>query len=139
MRPLVRILVLWILIASLPVQGIAAAIKFPCTMAHTSIASAGAEAMDDCDDPDMMMPSAQPTAQEHDSAVVAHQKMPCDQDGHQKHSSCPACSACSVGASAPPPVTAPNVLVEHFASDYLSPVYSFSGWIPSRIERPPRL
>lgn len=139
MRPLVRVLLLWILIASLPVQGIAAAIKFPCTMPHTSIASVGAEAKDECDDPDMMMSSAQPTAQEHASAAVAHQKMPCDQGGHQKHSSCRACSACSFGASAPPPVTAANGPVEHFASDYLSLVSSFSGWIPSRIERPPRL
>lgn len=138
MRPFVRIVMLWILIASLPVQGIAAAIKLPCTMTHASMASAGGGSMDGCDDPDMMMSSAQLKAQEHASAAAVHQDMPCDQGGHQKHSSCRGCSACSVGTSAPPPFTVARVPAEHSASDYISPISSLSGWVPSRIERPPR-
>jgi hypothetical protein len=27
----------------------------------------------------------------------------------------------------------------HFANGYISPASSFTGWIPSRIERPPRI
>jgi hypothetical protein len=65
--------------------------------------------------------------------------MPCDQRAHQKHSSCGTCNACSVGASAPPPFPIASVPIEHFASNYTPSISSFSGWIPSRIERPPRL
>lgn len=139
MRLLVRTLMLWLLIVSLPVQGIAATIKLPCTMAHASIAGAGAESMDDCADPGVMMSMAQPKAQEHAGANVAHQDMPCDQGGHQEHSSCRACSACWVGASAPPPFALTILPEEHFANDTLPPGSSFTGWIPSRIERPPRV
>lgn len=138
MRLLVRTLMLWILIVSLPLQGIAATIKFPCTMAHSSMASPGAESMDSCDDSDMMaMP--QPKATERASSVFVHQDVPCDQGEHQKHSSCRACAACCVGASAPPPFAFASFPVAHFANDYVAPASSFAGWIPSRIERPPRL
>ena len=129
---------LWLLIVSLPVQGIAATIKLPCTMAHVSMASVGAESVDDCGGPGMMMSMAKPKAQEYASVSAAHQGMSCDQAGHQKHSSCRACAACCVGASAPPPFAFASLSVEHFANDTISPISSFTGWIPSRIERPPR-
>jgi hypothetical protein len=129
---------LWILIVSLPVQGIAAAITSPCTMAHTSSASPDATVMDDCDEHEMTMPMAKSKAQAHASADATDQDTPCDSGSHQKHSSCRACSACYVGASAPPPFAIAGFPAEHFSTDYVSPVSSFTGWIPSRIERPPR-
>jgi hypothetical protein len=132
MRSLVRLVMLWILIVSLPVQGIAASVKSPCTMSHAAAVSQ-VEVRDDCDEAGMAMATA------HASKVAAHQDMPCDQGAHQKHSTCPACSACSVGASAPPPFEISVPPVEHFANDYISPSSSITGWIPSRIERPPRL
>lgn len=132
MRSLVRLVMLWILIVSLPVQGIAASVKLPCTMSHASAVSQ-AEVSDDCHEAGMVMTTA------HVSDVSAHQDMPCDQGSHQKHSTCRACSACCVGAAAPPPFEMSVPPVEHFANDYISPTSSITGWIPSRIERPPRL
>ena len=125
---------LWLLIVSLPVQGIAAAITLPCTIAHSSIAGTGAESMDDCDESEMMMSKAP----DHAGADVAQQHKPCDQGSHGAHSSCRACCACSVGASAPPPFTVAGAPVQNFPNGHISPTSSFTGWIPSRIERPPR-
>jgi hypothetical protein len=139
MRSIVRIVMLWILIVSLPVQGIAAAITSRCTMVHTSSASPGATVMDDCDEHEMTMPMAQSEASAHASADAAHQDTPCDNGSHQKHSSCRACSAGYVGASAPPPFAVGAFPAEQFATDYVSPISSFTGWIPARIERPPRV
>ena len=133
MRHLARIIVLWILIVSLPVQGFAAAIGLPCTMAHASAASAGAASVDDCDHADMRMPQAQA------GGDSAHQGQPCDQGGDHKHASCRACTACCVGAAAPPPFAFAGLEVHRCATHGIPSVSSFAGWIPSRIERPPRV
>jgi len=135
MRPLVRLIILWILIVSLPLQGSAASVKLPCTMAHGSITSQNADVMDDCDEPATMIARAS----QHASNAVAHQGMPCDQGSHQEHPSCRACSACCVGASAPPPFEVPAPAMEHFEYAYISLPPSITGWIPSRLDRPPRL
>lgn len=140
MRPLVRILMLWILIVSLPVQAIAGATALPCTMtmAHTSAASRQTAGMEGCDDPDMAVAMTRPTAQRVAGADVGHQDMPCGEDSHHKHSTCRTCSACHVGASAPPPFYIAEPAAAHFANNYIAPASSFTGWIPFRIERPPR-
>lgn len=135
MSPLIRLIVLWILIVSLPIQGIAASVRLPCTMAHGSAASQSIGVRDNCDDQAMMSAKVSHNA----STAAAHNDIPCDQGSHQKHPSCSACSACCVGASAPPPLGMSFSPVEYFASDYISPNSSITGWIPSRIERPPRL
>ena len=133
MRFLVRLVMLWILIVSLPVQGIAASVNLPCTMSHAS-AVGQAEVSDDCNEAGIMT-----TAPSHASSVDGHQDMPCGQGSHQEHSTCRACSACCVGASTPPPFEMSVPPVEHFSNDHISPTSSITGWIPSRIERPPRL
>jgi hypothetical protein len=137
MRSLIRTIMVWVLFASLPVQGIAAAIKLPCTMAHdAALADARAESMDDCDEAGMAMPAAEPTAQAHGDASLATPDIPCDKASHQH--SCRTCPACQVAAVAPPPFAMPVLAVAHVAYDYVSPTSAFEGWIPSLIERPPR-
>jgi hypothetical protein len=138
MRSLFRIVMLWIVIASLPVQGIAAAIKLPCTMAHTGAASPGVEPMDDCDEPGMAMSAAQPGMQEQVIASTDRQATPCDKDSGQKHSSCRSCAGCHMGTFAPPSFAGAAPASAHFTYDYSSPASSFKGWIPARIDRPPR-
>jgi hypothetical protein len=125
---------LWILIVSLPLQGIAAAIAMPCTMAHATLTAPGIQSMEDCDEPEMMMSKAP----DHSGADVAQQQNHCDQGAHGTHSSCRACCACSVGASAPPPFAVARAPALRFENNHISPTPSFTGWIPSRIERPPR-
>lgn len=126
------------MIVSLPMQGIAAAIKLPCAMMMTHAATADSQAadMDDCDDAEMAID--QPQTVEQAGAAMDHADAPCSMDSHQKHSSCRACSACYLGASAPPPLFLAGLPTAHYTNDYLSPASSFTGWIPSRIERPPR-
>jgi hypothetical protein len=130
---------LWILIVSLPLPGIAATIKCPCTMTHASMAGPATGSADGCGDSAMRMPMAQPKAQEGAGIHVAHRNRLCDQGEHQKHSACRACSACGVAASAPPPFAFASLPVAHSANGTISPAPSFTGWIPSCIERPPRL
>ena len=102
---------LWILIVSLPAQGIAASVTLPCTMAHVSIASQHVDVMYDCDEPEMMMAKAP----SHASKAFAHDgiDMPCDNGSDQKHSSCRAWAACCVRASAPPPFKMSIPSMEH--------------------------
>lgn len=132
MRNLVRVVVLWILVVALPAQGIAAAVALPCAIAHGAAASPGA--VDDCDDVTMMPAHAERLVGDHG----AHRGVPCDQGGDRKHSSCRACAACCAGATAPPPFAFAGLQARHVAAYYMSSVPSFTGWVPSRIERPPR-
>lgn len=130
---------LWMLIVSLPVQGIAGTITLPCTMVQSGAASSAAAVEDECDDPEMSMPAAQFTAQESANKAISHNDAPCGNCTHKQHSSCRACTSCGVGASAPPPFAAVESPQAHFANVYINPTSSFAGWIPSRIERPPRV
>jgi hypothetical protein len=136
---LARILMLWMLIVSLPVQGIAGAITLPCTMAHGDAAESTAAQEDQCDDPDMSMQAEHSTAAKSAAGVTSQADAPCEKCTHKQHSSCRACTGCGVGASAPPPFAAAGSPQAHFANVYINPTSSFTGWIPSRIERPPRL
>jgi hypothetical protein len=133
MRPFVHILMLWILIVTLPLQAVAAAINVTCTMAHESAPGATAAAFDDCGDAGTAMPQA---TEQIRGDVRPH--MPCDQSGHHKHASCLACAGCCAGASAPPPFAFAGPYARHVAARYAHSPSSFTGWIPSRIERPPR-
>lgn len=124
---------LCILIVSLPMQGSVAAIKFPCMMSHSLTAAQDTEAMDDCDEPDMVMPKAQQLAGTDDD-----HEAPCHQGSHDKHSSCRSCCAGAIGTAAPPPCAAVIPPTAHVVDDDVSPIVSLTGGIPSRIERPPR-
>lgn len=132
-----RIFMLWILIVSLPLRGIAAEIARPCMMAHAIASDSGGGAMDGCDDPEMMPMDQLPTST-HASTAAAHQDAPCHENSLLKHSSCRVCCACHAGASAPPslPVLGPGA--GYAAEYYVYPISSFTGWVPARIERPPR-
>lgn len=131
MHPVVRILTMWILIVSLSLQGSAAAISLPCTMGHS--AEAGEHA-GDCDESAMLSSEAPQQA----DTEVARQEAPCHEGCDRHHTACQSCSGCYLGASAPPPVAPAALTAEHSESDVTHPASSFKGWIPSRLERPPR-
>jgi hypothetical protein len=125
---------LWILIASLPAQGMAAAINMTCTMAHASAPSARAWLAGDCNDAGTPPPQGQGLIEGH-----LHRGMPCDRGGHHGHASSLACAGCCAGASAPPPFPFAGLHGQDIAERHSLSVSSFTGWIPSRIERPPRV
>lgn len=137
MRSLLRLLLLWILIVSLPLRGIAAEIALPCTMAHTSAASPGAAPTGASVDPHAT-PIVRSVTQHHAGAVSAPPDLNVDNASHPASSSGHACCVCHVGVSAPPPFAVAGSLAARFAKDRVSPIVSFTGWIPSRLERPPR-
>lgn len=138
MRPWIRILMLWIMIVSLPMRGIAGAVTYSCAMTHASMANRAVASLQDCDDPEMTMPMVQPHARVHAGADIAHRDKPCDQGSCQKHSSCRACPACHVGAAAPPSIAIVEVPAASLANRSISPAPFFTGWIPSGLDRPPR-
>jgi hypothetical protein len=125
---------LWILIVSLPAQGVAAAINITCPMAHVSAPGAGAAPLGDCNDAGMAPPQARRFVNGH-----PHRGMPCDQGGHHKYASCLACAGCCAGASAPPPFSFAGLYGQDIAERHAHAACAFTGWVPSRIERPPRV
>jgi hypothetical protein len=97
-------------------------------MEHGDTATTTATAMamdDDCDDATMAMPAPQ-----HDA--------PCDDSVHKHGCTCHGCMGCSSGAVAPPPFFGKVPVAFHVAYEYVFSTTSFDGWVPPRIERPPR-
>lgn len=119
MRALIRLL-LWILIAALPLQGGAVAfMSCGSTTAPTySVENHGGDA-------------AAAAHEEHCAQVgAAHLNAP--------HGKCSHCASCCVGAAAPP--TVPSVLMpatfSTLAGSAVEP--AMTAYIPATLERPPR-
>jgi hypothetical protein len=139
MRRYLRPIFLWMLILTLPVQGLAGALKSSCAMESNSTGHFQA-ASERCHDGVAAMASASVHAHEALSLGANTQCHPqhCGGDENQKHSSCSACSSCCIGACAPPsfgPVVPTIALFNHL---YFLTSYPFTGFIPARLERPPR-
>jgi hypothetical protein len=118
MRPLIRLL-LWILIAALPLQ--ASAVAFMSCGAAT----------------------AQATTHHHAAMAATAHKAHCEQTnaGHldATHGKCSHCASCCIGASAPPAVLA-MVAPATFSTYAIAGVEpALAGHIPATLERPPRL
>lgn len=139
MHSLLRNFLLWILIVSLPIRGMAGAVVLPCAMEHTPVSTATAQSMDSCDEAEMSMSAPRLHASGDTAAEPAHHDLPCDKELGQKHASCRTCPACHVGTAAPPPFSLASPAAGHVANHRILPAQSFTGWIPSRIERPPRV
>jgi hypothetical protein len=135
MQRLVKTVLLWLLIATLPIQGIAAAAKAACgpehhetmTMQEQESPLQHAMTHDHDGHQDMMMADA--------DVAVGHAS-----DNHHSHKSsfCSSCAACCVGAVAPPFAfnqTMPPSLSE---SVHISAAPLVAGVIPAGLERPPR-
>jgi hypothetical protein len=135
-------LLLWLLIAALPVQGLAAAVRVSCAQAHHGLPAATETAH--CHGDDAADHARHHHA--HDGAAMASfddAHVPGTSAGGEKSAGyasayCSACAACCTGALAPPPtVLRPP---ERGSSDtiLLSPPASATGYIPAGLERPPK-
>lgn len=119
MRALIRLL-LWILIAALPLQGGA--------VAFMSCGSAKA-------------PTYSVEHQRGEAAAEGHEEH-CAQSGADHlsapHVKCSHCASCCVGAAAPPAV--PSVLIPTTFSTFAGPAVepAMTAYIPATLERPPR-
>lgn len=129
-----RACILWILLVTIPLQGLAAAVGGCCLRVPAqSIASVpgnsvteGASTMP-CDDQASMQMTADGAADK----------------GSQQHSSkagsCKPCAACSIGASAPPSVFFLKIKSEKSDSPVVTPPSLFASHISAGLERPPKL
>ncbi len=123
-RILVRLL-LWCLLAALPLQGFAAALRI-CGD-HTAPKTAQMHEAGH----DHHEMTAEHAAEQHADADAPTQD--CLDD-----SSCSACAACCIGACAPPSWPSLPTISHESAPVALTPAPLVSGYIPGGLERPPR-
>lgn len=125
---------LWLLVAALPLQGFAAAMRTCClqqdsaaqavaVMAVMEVKAATPHCHDMADMTDMAMPMQ---IDDHDGKTMAH--------GHD----CGNHGACTVAASAPPPMSVLQPLSLRAPRLPVASAPLFAGHIPSGPERPPR-
>ncbi|MES2759105.1 MAG: hypothetical protein V4693_17165 [Pseudomonadota bacterium] len=137
MNRFLKTLLIWILIAVLPLSSAAAAIGMSCAPGHQQamqgeIAHDGGHVMDDEN-------SNHHAGAGHASSASDTARADTPSDAHQAdHSTCSACSAICMGAAAPPPV--PFAIPSFSGSEDLivSAVPRVSGFIPEGLRRPPR-
>ena len=128
---------LWLLTLAIPIQAYAAAAMFDCGATHHQKTL-------------RLMSDAAPDATAHVQVhagnhhhAAAHAANP-DLDSHDttstKHgkSSCSACAACCVGVAVIPSGLSWTSPYGTSQSPVAAPAVSFSGHIPTRLERPPR-
>ena len=111
---------LWLLVAKLPLQGFAAAMRSCCLQQATAVAVMEKAAAPHC--------HAMAATPEHGGTMdVGH--------GHD----CGNHGACSVAATAPPPVPALHPLSLGAQAPPAALPLLFAGHIPAGLERPPRM
>ncbi|TFV94807.1 hypothetical protein E4K72_18455 [Oxalobacteraceae bacterium OM1] len=141
MNRTLKLLLIWLMMAALPVQGMAAVLKLSCASRHHAIAATAAHAHD-----------ADHAMHAHAGHHAAGADMQAHDDGshgdHGVHKAdksdksdarCSACAACGFGAAAPPPALtwAPQFAVAT-ATSFL-PAVPTPEPRASGLERPPRL
>jgi hypothetical protein len=141
MNRFLKTLLLWLLIAALPLQGLAAVIQSSCGPSHHALTRANAV---------VTVHHHDGIAHSHDGHDVAMQTSADDASANvqlsddnslsikHKASSCSACAACCVGAAAPPSASiwAPVYSSSEFV--LISPTPLVAGFIPASLERPPK-
>jgi hypothetical protein len=141
---MVRILktfLLWLLIAALPIQGMASVIKASCGPRHHNLPSTAAvvEHAHNANaasyqhaafDADAFMTVAIEVTGGPESALGSEQPMTA--------SYCSACAACCTGAVAPPASLSIASTFITAEAAVLPPATSFTGFIPAGLERPPK-
>lgn len=129
MNRMFRTLLLWLLIAVLPLHAAAAVIGMPCGNMHGDTPSAAAEHHGDA------AADGHHHAAQDDSDKAAGAHSTGDNGSHST------CSACSAFCSAPPvPATAHIAVPEYDGSETLRPAPATlaAGFIPEGPRRPPR-
>jgi len=146
MNRFVKQLLLWFLIAALPVQGVAAIVKANCGPRHHAVSVSASAAAD------VSHRHAHHTHHGHAAshlhhAVEANGNEVMVEDGLSSHSPdapghyasyCAACAACCTGAVAPPVSISAVSVPERVEATVPPPVISYLGFIPAGLERPPK-
>ena len=138
MSRFLKTLLLWLLLAALPLQGVSAAIKAACgPMEHHGSAEmtmSGQSHHHDGDATGMSDTNLAGTSADMNSAKSPDQPFG---DKH-KHSTCSACATCCVGAVAPPSVAVVTSAYTSSLPPVVTPTPLITGFIPAGLERPPK-
>ncbi|GGI16865.1 hypothetical protein [Oxalicibacterium faecigallinarum] len=137
MNRIVRIVVLYLLVLALPVQGWAAATQTACApamhqpgmqMMHHDTTAAFEQTHDH-----HQMHATHDVA---DAATIKH--APADKTGTHGNATCSVCAACYIGMALLPAMPDLAKPVEHASAAVATPSSFFLGYIPDGIKRPPR-
>jgi hypothetical protein len=132
MNRVLKTLLIWILMAVLPLNAGAAAVGISCTHGHQQT----------------MQVALSHTVHEHDGArhapglgadgMQAHTDASTVDQPDSPHAACSACSAFCMGAAAPPPVAASLPSLSGAEDVFVPAAPRVSGFIPEGLRRPPR-
>lgn len=146
MNRFVRQLLLWFLIAALPVQGMAAIIKANCGPRHHAV-SVSASATTEMPHGHVSHFHEGQTASDfhhtievNENDAVAEDSMASEPSQFAGHYAtyCSACAACCTGAVAPPASLSAVPTPDIGEATAIPPVTSYLGFIPASLERPPK-
>ena len=140
MLRILKTLLIWFMIAAMPVQGLAAVVKASCGPAHhDGLSASKAGHVHDA------AHGAADAHHHHDGEQQAgFDAEPAEASPEASHATahgssyCSACAACCVGAFAPPPVVVLPTVHDHSASVLIPPRHIAPGYVPGGLERPPR-
>jgi hypothetical protein len=138
MTRFLKTLLLWLLLAALPYQGIAAAIQKaygPMERGNTSETSMSMQShQDDMAAMDMSASDVADDATPSKSAAASDEAC----DAKHKHATCSFCASCCVGATAPPTGETVASASKHSQPVVVSPALSAASFTPAGLERPPK-
>lgn len=135
-----KIFLLWLMIATLPIQGVASIVKATCGPRHHAVSDVAATAehshanadADHSHAPNGMGTINAAAAMADDVGEIS------DSSSVPQAAYCSACATCCVGAVAPPPSVSLTPAFLTVEAAVLPSVVSFAGIIPAAPERPPR-
>lgn len=133
MNRTLKTLLLWLLMAVLPLNAVAAAMGMSCSTVHDRAAQAASAAAVE----HKASEHSAHHAAGHESAAAQPDAAP-DAGDHAGHSTCSACSAFCVGAVAPPPAVIPAPSTNGSEIVLISPAPWVAGFVPDGHKRPPR-
>jgi hypothetical protein len=141
MNRVLKTFLLWLLMAALPLQGMAAVIKASCGPRHHDISSSMLTVMGNHSHDESVGPHHHDEAGNivvADDAEEASSSKSAESKQGPHLSYCSACAACCFGAAAPPPSVFLTPVFSTVEAAVIPPVVSFTGFIPAGLERPPR-
>lgn len=136
MNRILKTLLLWLLIASLPIRGLAA-VDTSCGWTHNGSTASGTSSHMQVEAAYQHEPDVQSLCEpvQHQASMSGHAAH--DHDSH-KDLSGGSCAACFIGAAAPPFAALWAHESQGSEAAIHFPTISFTGFIPAGLERPPR-
>lgn len=136
MNRLLTTLLVWLLMATLPLHAVAASVSMSCAPVQQQNITPPA-----VDHTDHMASSAahdQYQYGEHVADAVSDHHSPDAEANKPSHSSCSACSAFCIGAVAPPSSSLPLPAFDGSEAVIIAAADPVTGFIPDGLHRPPR-